>query len=217
MQLKLYHCPYACSRVTMNALEETGLDYDDQVVNLFKGEQKRPEYLAVHPGGKVPALAVDDQVLTENAAILMFLHRVAPAAKLLPAAQTPVAQAQQAADLVWCSGTVHPMVRQVRMAVRFTDGDPTGVQAKGREYLQGVCAQVSERLAGNAWWYGAQWSIVDVYLFWLFSTAASAGFPIGDYANVAGLVERVQERPSFQRAKAREEAAMAAAGVELPA
>lgn len=216
MKLKLYHCPFACSRVTMNALEEAALDYDDQVVNLFKGEQKSPAYLAVHPGGKVPALAVDDQVLTENAAILMFLHRAVPNAKLLPHAQTPVAQARQASDLVWCAGTVHPMVRQVRMPVRFTDGDPTGVQAKGREYLQGVCSQVSERVAGNAWWYGAQWSIVDVYLYWLFSTATSAGFPIGDYPNVAGLIERVQERPSFQRAKAREEAAMAAAGVELP-
>lgn len=216
MKLKLYHCPFACSRVTMNALEEAALDYDDQVVNLFKGEQKSPAYLAVHPGGKVPALAVDDQVLTENAAILMFLHRAVPNAKLLPDAQTPVAQARQASDLVWCAGTVHPMVRQVRMPVRFTDGDPTGVQAKGREYLQGVCSQVSERVAGNAWWYGAQWSIVDVYLYWLFSTAASAGFPIGEYPNVAGLIERVQERPSFQRAKAREEAAMAAAGVELP-
>lgn len=216
MKLKLYHCPFACSRVTMNALEEAALDYDDQVVNLFKGEQKSPAYLAVHPGGKVPALAVDDQVLTENAAILMFLHRAVPNAKLLPDAQTPVAQARQASDLVWCAGTVHPMVRQVRMPVRFTDGDPTGVQAKGREYLQGVCSQVSERVAGNAWWYGAQWSIVDVYLYWLFSTAASAGFPIKDYPNVAGLIERVQERPSFQRAKAREEAAMAAAGVELP-
>lgn len=209
MKLKLYHCPFACSGVTMNALEEAGLDYDDQLVNIMKGEQKRPEYLAVHPDGKVPALAVDDQVVTENPSILMFLHGIAPDAKLLPDAESPMERARQASDLVWCSATVHPMVRQIRMPIRFTDGDPSGVQAKGHEYLHGVCARVEERLDGNDWWYGADWSIVDVYLRWLMTTAASAGFEVQNYPNVVDLVERVQQRPSFQRAQAREDAARA--------
>ena len=209
MKLKLYHCPIACSGVTMNALEEAGLEYDDQLVNIMKGEQKRPEYLAIHPGGKVPALAVDDQVLTENASILMFLHGVAPEARLLPDVESPMERARQVSDLVWCSATLHPMVRQIRAPMRFTDGDSSGVQAKGHEYLHGVCAQVEERLDGNDWWYGADWSIVDVYLFWLMTTAASAGFPVQNYAIVADLVERVQQRPSFQRARAREDAARA--------
>ena len=156
MKLKLYHCPFACSGVTMNALEETRLEYDDQLVNIGTGEQKRPEYLAVHPDGKVPALAVDDEVLTENPSILMFLHGIAPDAKLLPDVGIPMERAQQASDLVWCSATVHPMVRQIRMPVRFTDGDPSGVQAKGHEYLHNVCARVDERLDGNDWWYGAK-------------------------------------------------------------
>ena len=120
MKLKLYHCPFACSGVTMNALEEAGLEYDDQLVNIGTGEQKRPEYLAVHPDGKVPALAVDDEVLTENPSILMFLHGIAPDARLLPNVGSPLARARQASDLVWCSATVHPMVRQIRMPVRLT-------------------------------------------------------------------------------------------------
>ena len=224
MKLKLYHCPFACSGVTMNALEEAGLDYDDQLINIAKGEQKRPEYLAIHPDGKVPALAVDDRVLTENPSILTFLHGIAPGAKLLPDVGSPqpgsargsplarknaVERARQVSDLVWCSATLHPMVRQIRMPVRYTDGDPSGVQAKGHEYLHGVCARVDTRLEDNDWWYGADWSIVDVYLRWLVTTAASAGFAVQDYANVVGLVRRVEERASFQRAKAREDAARA--------
>ena len=216
MKLKLYHCPMACSRVTLNALEEAGFDYEDQVVNILKGEQKSPDYLAVHPGGKVPALAVDDTVLTENASIILFLHQAAPAAKLLPDAASPVARAQQVSDLVWCSGTVHPAVRQVRMPVRFTDGDPSGVQAKGREYLEAIAAQVDERTSDNRWWYGADWSIVDVYLYWLFTTARSAGFLLDGYPNLEALVERVQERPSCQRALAREAESGKAAGIEIP-
>ena len=209
MKLKLYHCPFACSGVTMNALEEAGLDYDDQLINIMEGEQKRPEYLAIHPDGKVPALAADDHLLTENPSILTFLHGIAPEAKLLPEVTSPMERARQVSDLVWCSATVHPMVRQIRMPIRFTDGDPSGVQAKGHEYLHGVCARVDERLASNHWWYGAEWSIVDVYLRWLMTTAASAGFQVQDYANVVSLVERVQERPSFERAQAREDAARA--------
>ena len=215
MAIKLYHSPRACSRVTMNALEEVGLEYDDQVVNIFKQEQKSPEYLAIHPGGKVPALAVDGDVITENASILLYLHRRVPEANLLPDVESDIARAQQVSDLVWCSGTVHPMVRQVRMPIRFTDGDPSGVQEKGHAYVHGVAAQVNDRVANQRWWYGDAWSIVDVYLFWLYTTAASAGFPLGDYPNLAALIERVQDRPSFERAIARETAAAHAVGIEL--
>ena len=95
------------------------------------------------------------------------------------------------------------------MPVRFTDGDPSGVQAKGHEYLHSVCARVNERLDGNDWWYGADWSIVDVYLRWLMATATSAGFEVQNYANIVDLIERVQQRPSFQRAQTREDAAKA--------
>lgn len=216
MKLKLYHCPRACSRVTLNALEEAGLDYEDQPINLFRGEQKQPDYLAVHPGGKVPALQVDGQVIIENASILMFLHSIAPEARLLPGGDSGVDRARQISDLIWCSGTVHPMVRQVRMPIRYTDGDPSGVQAKGQEYLHDVCAQVDERLRDADWWYGDQWSIVDVYLYWLMTTAASARFPVEKYPHIAMLLHRVQERPSFERALAREEAAVASAGIEFP-
>ena len=209
MKLKLYYCPGTCANVTMNALEEAGLEYDGQFVNIGKGEQKSPEYLAIHPDGKVPALEVDDQVLTENPSILMFLHGMAPEAKLLPDVETPTERARQVSDLVWCSATAHPMVRQIRMPIRFTDGDPSGVQAKGHEYLHGVCARIDARLDGNDWWYGADWSIVDVYLRWLMTTAASAGFDVQKYPNVVDLVERVQQRPSFERAQARESAARA--------
>ncbi len=217
MNLTLFHCPLACSRVTMNALEEAGLTYGDRLVNILKGEQKSPEYLAIHPGGKVPALQVDDVVITENASILLFLNDLAPEAALLPEVATAVGRAQQVSDLVWCSGTVHPAVRQVRMPIRFTDGDPSGVQEKGREYVAAIASQVEARTADDQWWYGADWSIVDVYLCWLFTTAQLAGFGLDAYPNVASLLARVQARPSYQRALAREAEAAKEAGIELPA
>ena len=58
------------------------------------------------------------------------------------------------------------------------------------------------------WWYGEQWSIVDVYLYWVFSTAAKGAFNMEDYPALAAHAERVRARPSFQRALARERAAV---------
>ena len=216
MALKLYHFPRACSRVTMTALETAGLDYDDQLVNIMAGEQKSAEYLRIHPSGKVPALQIDDQILTENASIVSYLSSAYPDAQLLPPTDDPLQQAQQRSDLIWCSGTVHPAVRQIRMPIRFTDGDPSGVQEKGREYVHGIAAQVNERVANGAWWYGERWSIVDVYLTWLFTTAVTAGFDLTEYPNVADLLRRVEALPSYQRALAREKAAVEKAGLQLP-
>ena len=213
--MKLFHFPMPCSRVTMTALEEAGFEYDDQVVNILKNEQKSPEYLAIHRSGKVPALQVDDQVITENVAIICYLHNKAPAAKLLPDVASDIERAQQISDLVWCSGTVHPTMRQIRMPIRFTDGDPSGVQEKGHQLLDDIARHVDDRV-GDGWWYGKDWSIVDVYLTWLFGTGELGGFDLSAYDNVRALLERVGERESYQRALARESQARRAAGIEFP-
>ncbi|MEM7570572.1 MAG: glutathione S-transferase family protein [Pseudomonadota bacterium] len=213
--LKLYHYPVrACSHVTFNALEEAGLDYDDQSVDILKGAQKSPEYLKIHPGGKVPALVVDGVTLTENAAILMYLNTLAPQAQLLPAAPSSFETAKYGSDLIWISATVHPAIRQVRMAVRFTDGDPSGVQAKGIEFTTAIFDTIEARVAGDQWWYGDTWSIVDVYLNWCVTTAASTQLlPMQNYPGIQAHAARVQDRPSFQKAVARQMASKARDGI----
>jgi hypothetical protein len=72
MQITLYPFPASCSRVTMVALEEIGVDYALHCVNIRKAEQSSPAYLAINSKGKVPAMAVDGILMTENAAMLWF-------------------------------------------------------------------------------------------------------------------------------------------------
>jgi len=76
--LILYYWPGASSIVPHIVLEEIGTPYQRQLVNLAKGEHKSDAYLKINPHGKVPALAVDDTILTENVAILMYLARQFP-------------------------------------------------------------------------------------------------------------------------------------------
>jgi glutathione S-transferase len=212
----LYHTPGACSRVTMSALEEIGLEFEDRAVNIFKGEQNTPQYRAINPKGKVPALYVDGRLHTENAAIVYFLHQRYPAAKLLPTAGQGIGANEDLEDLFWCSNTVHPMVRQIRMPMRFTDGDPAGVKANGMQNLPSILETISNRVAAERWWYGETWSVLDVYLYWNYSTAASGGMDLTPWPSLARHAERVRQRPSFVRGLAREEAALVRHDLQLP-
>lgn len=200
-KMKLHYFPRACSIVTLNALIEAGIDHELNVVNILTGEQKSPEYLQIHPGGKVPALQIEDRVLTENAAILLYLDSVAPDAGLLPKSSDAFERAQAVSELIWCSSSFHPAIRQVRMAMRFTDGDPTGVRAKGVEFSQAMFAYAEARISKGEWWFGDTWSIVDVYVNWCVMTAISAEPSLLEPCpGIQAHMQRVHTRPSFQKA-----------------
>ena len=187
----------------MIALEEAGLDYEDRCVNIRIAQQKSPEYLAMNPKGKVPTVIVDGTVMTENAAILAFLDAQFPQAGLLPRTGDPVIDYRGLIDLIWVASTIHPIVRQVRMPVKLTTGDPSGVKADGMAKFADECSKLEARI-GDRWWYGDSWSILDTYLYWAYSTAEVGGFVLTNYPILVSHGERVRARPSFQRALVRE-------------
>jgi glutathione S-transferase len=200
----------------MSALEETGLDYTDTLIDVMAAQQKSADYLAINPKGKVPALRIGDRVLTENPAIISYLHHRVPLARLLPPSDDPIVQASQLSDLVWAADTLHPTVRQILAPHHYTDGDATGLRIKGLELISAAAAPISARIGVEGWWYGADWSIMDVYLFWVFSGAVAGGLKLSHYPVLAEHTARVRARASFQRALKREAAALESAGVELP-
>lgn len=96
--LTLFFTPATCSRVALNALEELELPFEGRPVDIFKGAQRRPEYLAINPKGKVPALLVGDVLLTETPAILLWLSTTYPDPRLLPG-DDGLSRAQAFADI----------------------------------------------------------------------------------------------------------------------
>lgn len=86
--LTLYTHPWSRGRVTRWMLEETGLPYATEVLQ-YGSTMKAPAYRAINPMGKVPAIKHGDTVVTENAAILMYLADLVPDKHLAPAAGTP--------------------------------------------------------------------------------------------------------------------------------
>ena len=172
-------------------------------IDLRSGEQRRQEYLAIHPRGKVPALVVGTEVITENVAILSWIALRHPGASILP----PVATAQGIAalsDIVWLSSALHPSATRALAPHMFSEGEgEAGVKASGVTALRKELAIAEERLSGKDWWFDT-FSAVDAYLFVLWSRVGGIAVDYGDFPALASHGIRLREVPAVQRALARE-------------
>ncbi len=82
--IKLYYAAHTCSLASHIALEDAAADYSTVRISFAAGEQRKPEYLAINPKGRAPALATDKGVLTETPAILVFIAQSFPKVRLAP-------------------------------------------------------------------------------------------------------------------------------------
>ena len=202
--------------MTLIALEECAIDYEDRGVALMRGAQHEPAYLALNPKGKVPTLVVDGTVVTESPVILSYLAKRQPEAKLLPTADDAVTGLVGLADLVWAAGTLHPLAHRVFRPDSYTTAAPEGVKSVALEQLGGIAKAVATRIGVDGWWYGPNWSIVDTYIAWCFSIATEFGFPISSYPAVEAHKARIEVRPSFDKMRLRERAAIARDKLPVP-
>lgn len=208
--IQLYMAPGTCARVPTIALEEAGVAFETIVVRFLKGYHKSAEYRALNPKGKVPTLVIDGAVLTENVAILSFLAKRYPDANLLPKAESALEQAAQIADLSYCASTLHPIVTRIRLPHFFAGKEAAfAVWQTGCEAMQEHFAMIDARLANQPWWYGNPWSVMDAYLYWIYWRVEGAGFDVRPYPHFRDHAARIEQRPSVQRALAREDAAEA--------
>lgn len=196
--LVLHHSPGACSQVCVFALEHAALPYELRVVDLKFNEQASPDYAAISPLGKVPALVIDGVVLTENAAIQTYIDALRPEAGLFPRDGSPLTAGRRQAGLSLCGGTLHPIVRGLANPSRITEGDPEGVRRKSITLATKSFGFAEARIADTGWWFD-EWSLVDVYLNWAVSVAASTGYDFGPFPALAGLRSRLSELAAFRR------------------
>ena len=205
----LYYAPTACSIAPHIALEEIGADFEARRIDLAKGEQTSPEYLKINPRGRVPALIVDGEVVTEVPALLTYIAGLKPEAELIPRVGT-LAHARCFEWLGFLSSTLHVAYAQFRRPGRFLNEGSAcweELSEEGRRIVATLYCEVEQRL-GNGWAAGDAYSIADIYLFpfhgwaWRFDVEAASEYP-----RWTALVERLKQRPAVQRALAREGAA----------
>lgn len=101
--LTFFHCPQTRSSTTRVILDELGVPYDMQVINLKAGENRREAYLKINPLGKVPAIKHGKTVVTEQVAIALYLGDLFPEAGLAPIHQRPGSGCLSTLDDLLCS------------------------------------------------------------------------------------------------------------------
>jgi glutathione S-transferase len=203
--MKLIYSPGACSVGIHVLLEEIGRPFELQRISTRDGSNLKPEYLAVNPKGKVPALVRDDgSVVTEYPAISMYLAKLHPEAGLLPAGLDAEIACLSLMDYI--AGTVHPMgfSRQFR-APRFArdSDDEARVIAQGKAAAEDYLRVLEAGLRGP-WYFGAQYTVADPALFFIAQWCGRAG--ITPPAAIAAHHQRMLARPAVQRALATEAA-----------
>lgn len=208
-QLTLYWRPGTCARISFTALEETGAPFEERMLNKFRGETESEAYLAINPKGLVPALQVDDWVVTETPAVLRFVHESFPAAKLLPAASQRE-EIEAAETMAWfASYSMHGAVGRQRFPEYFTRSkDPEALEAvrlDARQELAESFELLERRLADREWLFG-DWTILDVYLLYLWWRGVGSGLDPAPFPRLADHGRRCEQRPSLAKVLDREEA-----------
>src|SRR6185312_14141073 len=162
--LILFYSPRACSLACHIALEESGLPFEAQAVRIRTGEHRQDAYLRINPKGKIPALGVGEEALTEAHALLTYIAGQAPAAGLLPPDGT-LARARAHEWMNYLSSTVHIAFRPLfRPGSRIDDADlHDRLKAFGIPVLRDTLASVDRRLAGRAYALGDDYSVCDPY------------------------------------------------------
>ena len=198
--LKLFYSPGACSLVTHIALEETGSDYEAVRVMLADGEHLKPEFLAINPHARVPALANSHGVVTENIAILNLIADLFEAPGSVPR-DDPVAAARCNELLGWFASSVHISLAQIWRGERFTDDQNLwpAIKDGGTKALEKQFAEIEQR-SGESWLVDGQFTAADSYALTFFRWGRRIGMDMGRYPAWAALMRRVLERPAVQRA-----------------
>lgn len=188
-----YTNPMSRGRVAHWMLEETGVPYDLKLVNLEKGEQKQPAFLALNPMGKVPVIVHRGVVVAETSAICMYLADAFPAANLAPA----IGDAARGTYLRWFFFAASSL-EYALMDKAFPRATPPHVGMLGYGTYEKTLDTLEHALRPGPWILGQQFSATDVYLgsqmgWALMMKNLEPRQAFVDY------VARCNERPAMQR------------------
>ena len=204
MKLTLYYAPLTCALVPFVTLTEADAEFDVANVNSRTGQLRTPEFLRLNPKHKVPVLMIDGDALTENIAIQLWIARQYRAAQLLPGA--PDAEFKAISLMAWCASSIHPHLTPNARPENYCDlpGSEESVKRVGNQLLFEDFAVAEGLLAGREWFFD-HFTAVDAYFFWCFRRAKQFELELAKFIHCNTHFDRVQARPSVQKALAYEE------------
>jgi glutathione S-transferase len=197
MQLTLYYLPGTRAERVRWILDELGLDYRLETIDLFKGEGQKPDYLKIHPLGQLPALSIDGEVMIESGAIVQWLAESIPGSELAPAVDHParrafdqwmyfaVASLEPPAWEMMLHGTILPDKLAVKAIVPFAE----------KRYVQAL--EVLEHAFRNQdYLVNGRFSAADIMVGYLLAWFPQQLIP---YPGLQNYLARLQQRPAYPR------------------
>lgn len=192
--MKLYYSPGACSLASHITLNEAGVDYAAEKVDLrAKRTESGADFAAINPRGAVPALDLGNgEVLTEGVAIMQHVMDSA-APGTLPALGT-LARARLTEALNYVSTEVH---KTYSPFFRGLEGE---AKANQIALLDARLQVIEDRLATRDWVAGDNYTPADAYLFTVTNWSAFAGHDLSKFPRISALRAKVAARPAVQKA-----------------
>lgn len=183
-----------CYKVKL-LLAQLGLPYQWEEVDVLKGATRTPEFLAMNPAGKVPALMIKPgQYLAESNAILHYLAEGTPF--------WPTDRYQRAEALQWMffeQYSHEPYIAVARFICKFLPPDHPrrstlpDLQERGHQALRVMAGHLARR----DFFVGDRYSIADIALFAYTHVAAEGGFELAEFPAVSAWIERVRAQPAY--------------------
>lgn len=193
-EITLFHAAPSRSSIARWMLEEVGEPYDIHVLKLMEGEQKRPDYLAINPMGKVPALKHGDVVVTEAAAICTYLADAFPKAGL----SVPIGDPRRGVYLKWLffsPGCLEPAITD--RAFPRAEQPRRGMLGYGD--FDTVMTVLANAVAKGPYLMGEQFTAADVVLGSTLRWGMMFDL-LPKQPEFVDYVGRLEQRPALQRA-----------------
>ena len=203
--MKLYWSPRSRSFSALWLMEETGQPYERVLTDISKGQQKTPEYLAINPMGKVPALKDGGALITEQVAIYIYLADRFPQAGLTPAIGDPL----RGPWLRWIA--YYGSCFEPALMDRAQQHEPKSRASSPYGDYDTMLKTLTDQLARGPWLLGERYTSADVLwgtaLDWTTQFKLVPELPL-----IRAYIDRVGARPAVQRARAADAALVAAQG-----
>jgi GSH-dependent disulfide-bond oxidoreductase len=201
MTIQLYYFPTLNGHKVTIALEEMGLDYEIRLIDILAGDQTSPEFLAINPNGRIPAMVDGDVVIFESAAIMQYLGR--RTGRFYPADEPTRARIDS--WLFWQMAGLGPMSGQVNYFNRVAskaDRDPRETDfaiSRYRRETARLFGVLERGLEGREYVAGA-YSIADMCCFTWVDKYPENGGGLDAFPRVRAWHGRIASRPAVERA-----------------
>jgi len=202
-RLTFFHALQSRSTGARALLEELGADYDLHLLDLKAGTQRQPDYLAINPMGKVPAVLHEGALVAEQPAVFIYLADLYPDAGLAPPLGDPL-RGPYLRWLVFYGSCFEPALidRSMQRAPPPPSRSPYGS-------WDDVFNALSAQLAAGPWLLGERFTAADVLWGIALDWTTQFGL-VPDTPVIRAFIDRVAARPAVQRAAAKDAALLAA-------